>query len=46
MREQNILESVPLDGVNVIDESSIRLNGWVVDRLNQGFGIEPVVLGV
>ena len=33
-----------LDGVNVIDESSIRLNGWVVDRLNQGFGIEPVVL--
>ena len=33
-----------LDGVNVIDESSIRLNGWVVDRMNRGFGIEPVVL--
>ena len=33
-----------LDGANVVDESSIRLNGWVVDCLNQGFGIEPVVI--
>jgi len=35
-----------LDGVNVLDSTSLRVNGWVVDQNNGGRGREPVVLSL